>query len=88
MMAAVMLERQTGTIFVGEPTGASPNHFGDSNLFTLPNSGATMMHSSIYWQLSDPDDDRPWIAPDIPVKLLSKDFISGRDPALETILAF
>jgi hypothetical protein len=88
MMAAVALERQTNTLFVGEPTGASPNHIGESNLFTLPNSGATMMHSSIYWQLSDPDDDRPWIAPDISVKLFWKEYIAGTDPVLEAILGY
>jgi hypothetical protein len=86
IMAAVALERQTGTIFVGEPTGDSPNHFGESNMFTLPNSGVTMMHSSIYWQLSDPDDDRPSIEPGIPVKIFSRDFISGSDPALDAII--
>ncbi|MCJ7625469.1 MAG: hypothetical protein MUO76_18375, partial [Anaerolineaceae bacterium] len=88
MMAAVALERGTRTLFVGEPTGASPNHIGDSNILTLPNSGATMIHSSIYWQLSDPDDERLWIAPDIPAPLSSEDYRLGRDPALDAIMNY
>lgn len=88
MMAAVALERYTETLFVGEPTGASPNHYGDTGFVVLPNSGMALIHSEIYWQLSDPDDERPWIAPDIPVASSFSAFQRGEDPALEAILAY
>ena len=45
MMFAVDLERHTNTIFVGEPTGSRPNHYGDSRKLRLPNSGITIRAS-------------------------------------------
>jgi hypothetical protein len=38
------IEKYTNAIFVGEPTAAHPNHYGDSRPFTLPNSKLTVAH--------------------------------------------
>ena len=86
-MAAVDLERHTQTLFVGAPTGASPNGYGDSRKVRLPNTGLTLRISTLYWQYSDPRDFRPWIAPDIGIEASSEDDRAGRDPALEFIAA-
>jgi hypothetical protein len=88
MNLAVSLERHTYALFVGEPTGATPNHFGDTQKFTLPYSQLTVEISELYWQNSDPRDNRPWITPDIPVDVSFNDFIQHRDPALEAIRSF
>jgi tetratricopeptide (TPR) repeat protein len=86
--AATHLDLHTHTLFVGEPTGGKPNHYGDSRKFTLPNSGLTVRASTLYWQDSVPWDDRPWIPPDIAVKVSSDDYRSNRDPVLEAILGY
>jgi hypothetical protein len=82
------LEQNTEVLFVGEPTGSRPNHYGDSVPFTLPNSGLVVNVSPQYLQDSTPDDTRPWIEPDIPVELSSDDYFNGHDPALEAILSY
>jgi hypothetical protein len=87
MNLAVDLERNTHTLFVGEPTGASPNHYGENGSVTLPNSGITFTLSLWYWQSSTPNDQRPWIEPHIPVDLSSTDYRDNFDPALSAILS-
>lgn len=87
MMFAAALEDHTPVIFVGEPTGARPNHYGDSRKLRLPNSGITVRVSTLYWQLTDPRDDRAAIEPHWPVGFRSEDYRRNRDPAVESILA-
>lgn len=85
MNLAVDLERHTHSLFAGEPTGTSPNHFGENTRITLPNSMLKATVSALWWQNSEPYDDRAWIAPDIPVRLRSIDYVQRRDPVLEAI---
>jgi hypothetical protein len=86
MMLTDDLEKHTKTLFVGEPTGASPNMYGDAEKIVLPNSGLEIWASALHWIYSEPRDDRPWIAPNIPARLSSEDYRARRDPALEAIL--
>lgn len=88
MHLAVQLERYTHAIFVGTPTGATPNHFGDTEVFTLPASGLEIEVSVLYWQNSDPRDERPWITPDVPVTPSAADYLAVHDAALEAALTF
>lgn len=81
------LERETFAIFVGEPTGGAPNHYGDAQVQAGPATGITAMVSSLPWFDSYPQDQRPWILPDLPVPDTSDDSRSGRDRALETAIA-
>lgn len=76
------LEKYSDAIFVGEPTSSRGTHYGDSYRFVLPNSHITFRVSSLYWQLSDPRDDRPWIPVAIPAPLTYEDYVAGRDPSL------
>jgi len=89
--AAVMLladlQRHTSTVLVGEPAGAPRNHFGDAAAFVLPNSGMRLSVSTLYWQLSTSDDTSRVEPIDIPAPFSSRDYFSGRDPALEAALA-
>ena len=85
LMFAVDLERHTNAVFVGEPTGGKPNHYGDSRKIQLPNTGLTVRISSLYWQYSSPRDERPWIAPQIAVSVGSDDYFGGQDPAVEVV---
>lgn len=46
------------------------------------------MVATLYWELSDPRDDRIWILPDIPTPETFADYLTGRDPALGAALAY
>lgn len=81
------LERETFALFVGGPTGGSPNHYGDARLFTAETTGVIAMVSTIPWFDSYPMDQRPWILPDLPVADSFADWAAGRDPALELALS-
>ncbi|HLO99414.1 MAG TPA: S41 family peptidase [Fimbriimonas sp.] len=72
-------------IYVGEPTGSSPNFIGESIPYSLPYSGMTGTISDLYWQRSWPMDDRIWIAPEIPAPPSYQSFAQGKDPSLEAI---
>jgi hypothetical protein len=65
MMFLTDLEQHTNAIFVGEPTGGTPNGYGDSRRIILPESGVTVRVSSLYWQNSDPRDERDTIEPHV-----------------------
>ena len=82
------LEKYTNAIFVGEPTAAHPNHYGDSRPFTLPNSKITVRASTLWWQDLDPRDTRFWTAPEIAADLSSEDYRNGRDTALQAVLEY
>jgi hypothetical protein len=81
------LERRTRARFVGEPTGESPNMYGDAVAFTLPGTKTVLHLSSLYWQDALPYDPRDWTPPEIAAELAVADYAAGRDPALEAILA-
>jgi tetratricopeptide (TPR) repeat protein len=87
-MCAVYLERHTNTIFVGEPTGGSPNGYGEHSQIVLPNSRIGVSVSSLYWQESDPRDRRPWIPPQIAAELTSTDYKANVDHAMKAILEY
>jgi len=85
MNFSLQMEKHTQTLFVGEPTGSKPNHFGDSRKVQLPNTKLTLRISSLYWQWS-PTDERPWIAPHIEAPPSRRAELDGRDPAMEAVL--
>lgn len=82
------LEKYTNAIFVGEPTAAAPNHYGDAARITLPNSKLTVQASTLWWQDADPRDRRIWKAPDVAADLAFDAYRQGRDPALEAVMAY
>ncbi len=81
-------ERHTQALFIGEPSAAAPNHYGDPVFEQLPNTGLTYITSTLYWQDAQPDDKRQWIYPDIPVQETFDDWLRGRDGAIEAALAY
>ncbi len=82
------LAQNTHTLFVGEPTGGSPNHYGDAEPLLLPNAQLLMMISTRYHQRSAADDQRLWQAPDIPIAWSAQDFLANRDPVLAAALHY
>ncbi len=88
MMLAVDLERHTRAIFVGEPTGSSPNHHGDASKRQLPYSGLTVRISTRQWQYSHPLDQRTAIVPTVDAPQTVESVLQGRDPALDWVVRF
>jgi hypothetical protein len=86
--AAADIERRTQAIFVGEPSGSSPNFVGESASLRLPYSGLWVSLSDIYWQNSLGMDYRTWIAPQLYTPPTFEAYRSNRDPAMEAILAY
>ncbi len=81
------LEAYTEALFVGEGSGAMPDHFGDSKKLQLPNSGLTLRVSSLHWSSWLANDARRFTAPVIPAPWRSELWFAGRDPALEAVAA-
>jgi len=88
--AATFIQRHTPAVFVGEPTGSSPNFIGeeDEATFELPFSKLNVNVSYLFWQSSWPMDYRPWIAPLLYTPLKSEMLRANRDPAMEAILSY
>ncbi len=84
---ATMIERHTEAIFVGEPTGSSPNFVGETIPIELPFSKLRVNVSDLYWQSSWPMDHRPWIGPTLYTPPTFEAYRHNRDPAIEAILA-
>ena len=85
MLFALSLETHTRALFVGEPTGSRPNHYGDSRKTRLTHSGLTLRVSTRYWQ-NDPTDGRLAVHPHIPVTRTFEDEWADTDPVLDTVL--
>jgi len=87
VMMSADLELRTAMLLAGEKTGGHPNSYGDSRRTVLPNSGLTVRISSLYWQLTGPQDKRDGITPHVPVAMRFADWQANRDPVLEAALA-
>jgi hypothetical protein len=85
---ATWIEFHCNPIFVGEPTGAAPNHYADPDFSYLPNSKILLMISKYYWQGSWPWDNRKCIEPTIKVDLSSDDYFNYKDPAIDEIFKY
>ena len=75
------IERETWAMFVGEPSGGAPNHYGDARPFQ--GDGFAAYVSTTPWSDSAPDDKRIWTMPDVLVPLRFADWAAGRDAAME-----
>jgi hypothetical protein len=84
MQLIVDLEQTTPAIFVGEPTGGSPNQYGDATAIRLPNAGLNAHVATIAWQTAGASDDRLTREPDIAVVLESKEYFDTDDRVLKT----
>jgi hypothetical protein len=80
------LERVARPRFVGEPTGGSPDLYGDPSARGLPASGWNVHAATVYWHKSRPGDRRLTVRPHVPVRYTASDFLAGRDPVLARAL--
>ena len=86
---ATQIEQTTEAVFVGEAMGGGLNFWNDVKFHPMPHLPVPMRIgvSTVYHQMSIPDDPRLTIDPDIDVPVLSSDYFSGRDAVLEAVLA-
>jgi len=82
------LEQYTHITFVGELIGGKPSHYGDARKSQLPNSNLTLRVSTRYWRAWTGSNERNSVTIDFPVSLSFKEYLSGIDPALESILFY
>ena len=82
---AVDLKRGTRAIFMGEPTGGSPNHYSDTDPVPLPVSGYTINIPRLHFEKL-PGQSGLQLDPDVAVALTGADFFAGRDPVLARAL--
>ncbi len=78
---AIQLQRWARAVLVGEPAGQRPNHFGEVQAFTLPNSGVTVTYSTRWFETLL--DDPPELLPDVRVHTTFADYLAGRDPVFD-----
>lgn len=83
---ATRLERETWAIFVGEPTGGQPNHYGDAEQWRGEATGLMAIVSALPWFDSYPSDRREFITPDLPTPATFADWKEGRDTAIAIAL--
>ena len=88
IMLVSALEQSSRTKFFGQPTADRPNHYGETNIFVLPNSKLPVVHASEYYQTSSSDDLRLFKKPNYPVPYLSSDYRNGFDRTLSEALSF
>jgi uncharacterized protein (DUF2267 family) len=80
---AARLDQWTAAVFVGQPTGSRPNHYGNERNFKLSNSGVRGTISSGLNQPVTARDERSTIAPDLAVPMTARDYFAGADPTLD-----
>jgi hypothetical protein len=81
------LEFHARVIFVGQPTGARPTHFGDAEMFRLEKSSLGVRISTVKHSSPIPIDRRQSTSPHYAAPFSASDHFTGRDPALEFINA-
>ncbi len=81
MMNAYQLRNATRCLLMGEPTGGTPNGYGEVRSFTLPNSKLIIQYSTKLFR--GVTEDTNTIAPDILVETTAKDYFEARDTVLQ-----
>lgn len=81
------LKYNTEAIFIGEPTGAKPNHFGEVKYLELKSSGLLIRYSTKYYELLE-DDKELSFRPDICCEVSFVDYAEGLDRCLVAVRQF
>ena len=82
------LEEHTNALFIGEPTGGRPNHYGDAVRIILPNSGIAFSASTLWHQEAGARDKRSWTAPHLAAELTAAEYRSNIDPVMSLIMKY
>jgi hypothetical protein len=77
--------KQGRVYLVGEPSGGSPNSYGEVQSFALPYSKLTVSYSTKHFSFPGYPDGP--LMPDVPVRSYSADYFARHDPFLAAVLA-
>lgn len=86
VMNALELRAQVHARIAGSPTGGRPNHYGEVRTFALPSTKLTVQYSTKHFRMVDGDPES--VPLDLPAPTRIADWLAGRDPALEAVLAW
>ena len=87
-LLAIDLEKYSKAVFIGQPTGGAIQNFGNHQPVKLPKSGLTVLVATKYYQNDGPNDDRPFVAPQLAASMSAADYVAGRDQAVELALNY
>ena len=88
MNSCTAMERESQALYVGEPTGLQPNHFGDATPHQLAHTGLTLYVSTLRWQDSSALDQRRYLRPDLAAPMTFAEYVRGNDPGLQGALVY
>lgn len=74
-----------GAVFVGEPTGGSPNHYGNPRKVLLPATGWKISISSYYWVHTTKDDHRLATFPNLICPCSANAYFNNFDPFIDCL---
>ncbi len=83
VLNALQIDASINPVFVGEPSGGKPNHFGEVRSFDLKNSELKISYSTKYFEYLNDDPDSFY--PDVQIEYNSTHFLNGIDPVMEWI---
>ena len=86
MNNAIDFRNDAHAMLVGEPIGEKPNSYQENDEMTLPRSRISVSYSTRFYKFV-PDDAPPIVAPDKVISPTWDDFVAGRDPVLDWVLA-
>ncbi|MCF7885251.1 MAG: S41 family peptidase [Candidatus Marinimicrobia bacterium] len=82
----IFIMQYSKAIFLGEPTGGKPNHYGACQSFTLPNSQMHVQHSTKYITPHNFYTNRKALYPDYKYEMTFEDYKNGKAPIINAIL--
>jgi hypothetical protein len=95
---AAFLREKTRAVFVGEPVGDNIDFWSEGGNVVLPNSRLTLHYADRFhsYSLREYPDRKPYVrdlsleslAPDIVVEQSFAQYLAGRDPALDEVIAY
>jgi len=84
LINTLRLQKQLHALIAGQPSSQSLNSYGDIKSFKLPASGLEVWYCTKFFKLMP---GRQLLEPDIPISLTARDYFSGRDAVLESVLS-
>jgi hypothetical protein len=80
------LKFMTQAIFLGEPTGGKPNHYGEVKYLELQHSGLYIRYSTKYYDLVE-DDEQLFFVPDIECRVSFEDYMNLVDRCMLEVVS-
>jgi C-terminal processing protease CtpA/Prc len=78
------LKFNSNAVFLGEPTGGKPIHYGEVKYFSLNSSGLNIRYSTKHYELDD-DQSLQSFLPDVEFAVTFADYIDNIDPCLDWV---